>query len=185
VNGTVYSIDVHVGDHVNRGDILARVGDVSKIRVRVFVDEPDLGRVAVAQPVLITWDGLPGKQWKGQVERLASAVKELGSRTVGEIVCTLDNPAGELLPNINLNVEIVTASKAGALGLPREAVIGDDARRFVYLIRDGVLKRQDVQTGILSATRAEIVQGLQSGDEVALVSDVPLQEGMRVRVSND
>jgi HlyD family secretion protein len=185
LNGTVYSLAVHAGDHVNRGDVLARVGDLSRIRVRVFVDEPDLGRVADAQPVLITWDGLPGRQWKGQVERLPSEVKEMGTRTVGEVACTVDNPAGELLPNTNLNVEIVTASKSGVLGLPREAVIGDDSRRFVYVVRHGALARQEVHTGILSATRAEIVQGLQAGDEVALASDVPLADGMKVRVSNE
>jgi HlyD family secretion protein len=185
LSGTVYSLAVHAGDHVNRGDVLARVGDLSRIRVRVFVDEPDLGRVADSQPVLITWDGLPGKQWKGQVERLPSEVKELGTRTVGEVACTVDNPDGQLLPNTNLNVEIVTASKSGVLGLPREAVIGDDSKRFVYVVRNGALARQDVKTGILSATRAEIVQGLQAGDEVALASDVTLADGMKVRVNND
>ncbi|MBI3934103.1 MAG: efflux RND transporter periplasmic adaptor subunit [Acidobacteria bacterium] len=180
-DGVVYSIAVHTGDHVNRGDILARVGEVSRIRVRVFVDEPDLGRVAAAQPVLISWDGLPGRQWEGAVERLPAEVKELGSRTVGEVVCTLDNPSGELLPNMNLNVEIVTESKTGVLALPREAVIGDDSARFVYLVRGGALARQAVRTGILSPTRAEILEGLQPGDEVALTGDVALQDGMRVR----
>jgi HlyD family secretion protein len=182
MDGVVYSIAVHSGDHVHRGDIVARVGEVGRIRVRVFVDEPDLGRVQAAQPVLITWDGLPGKQWKGEVERLPAEVKELGSRTVGEVACTVDNPSGELLPNMNLNVEIVTESKAGAMVLPREAVLGEDAARYVYLVRAGKLARQSVKIGIVNPTRAEILEGVQSGDEVALGGDVVLQDGMSVRV---
>ncbi|MBI4479306.1 MAG: efflux RND transporter periplasmic adaptor subunit [Acidobacteria bacterium] len=184
-DGVVYSIPIRNRDHVNRGDVLARVGELDRVRVRVFVDEPDLGRVAAAQPVLITWDGLPGRQWKGAVERLPTEVKELGSRTVGEVDCTVENPSGELLPNMNLNVEIVTESKTGILALPREAVIGDDSARFVYRVRNGVLARQAVKTGILSPTRAEILEGLQPGDEVALTGDVALQEGMRVRVNGE
>ncbi|HWP83629.1 MAG TPA: efflux RND transporter periplasmic adaptor subunit, partial [Terriglobia bacterium] len=185
LDGVVYSLGVRAGDYVRRGDLLARVGEVSRIRVRVFVDEPDLGRVAVQQPVLIRWDGLPGRQWQGQVEHLPAEVKELGSRTVGEVDCTVDNPNGELLPNMNLNVEIVTQSRSGVLALPREAVLGDDSSRYVYLVRDGVLVRQPVRIGILNPTRAEIVEGLQEGQEVALTGDGVLREGLRVRVENE
>jgi multidrug efflux pump subunit AcrA (membrane-fusion protein) len=180
-DGVVYSIAVRIGDHVNRGDVLARVGDVARIRVRVFVDEPDLGRVAMGQIVLLRWDGLPSREWKGAVERLPAEVKELESRTVGEVACTVENPSGELLPNMNLNVEIVTESKSAVLVVPREAVTGRGADQAVFVVRDGVLVRQAVQTGILSPTRAEIVQGVSEGDVVALAGDVALEEGMRVR----
>ena len=184
IEGVIYSLAVRMGDHVNRGDLLVRIGEVDRIRVRVFVDEPDLGRVTAGQPVLITWDGLPGRQWQGEVERLPAEVTELGSRTVGEVDCTVENPAGELLPNMNLNVEIVTRSKNAVLVLPREAVVGEDSARAIYRVREGVLVRQPVQTGILSPTRAEILDGLQEGEEVALTGDVVLQDGMRVRIEN-
>jgi len=185
LEGAVYSVPVRVGDHVNRGDVLVRVGDLSRIRVRVFVDEPDLGRVAAGQPVLISWDGLPGREWTGEVERLPSQVTELGSRTVGEIICTVANPSGELLPNTNLNVEIVTQSKDSVLVLPREAVFGADAERHIFLVRNGILVRQAVETGIMSATRVEIVQGVGESDVVALAGEQPLEEGMRVRASGN
>jgi multidrug efflux pump subunit AcrA (membrane-fusion protein) len=184
LDGRVYSIAVRAGDYARTGDVLARVGDTARIRVRVFVDEPDLGRVAPAQPVLVSWDGLPGKQWKGAVERLPSQVTELGSRTVGEVSCTLDNPAGELLPNMNLNVEIVTQSKPGVLTVPREAVVAGDRSASVYVVRSGTLVRQPVQTGIMSATRVEIRDGLNEGDEVALTGEQPLEEGMRVETNS-
>jgi HlyD family secretion protein len=183
--GTVYSVPVRPGDHVNRGDVLARVGDVSRIRVRVFVDEPDLGRVAAGQKVLVTWDGLPGREWTGTVEQLPSEVEELGSRTVGEVACTVDNPSGELLPNTNVNVEIVTESKDNILALPREAVFGAEAGRHVFIVRSGALVQQAVQTGILSATRAEVLSGVSENDEVALAGEQPFTDGMRVRISNE
>jgi HlyD family secretion protein len=185
IEGIVYSLAVRMGDHVNRGDVLARIGEVDRIRVRVFVDEPDLGRVATSQPVLLSWDGLPGRQWRGEVERLPAEVTELGSRTVGEVHCTVENPEGELLPNMNLNVEIVTQSKNGVLVLPREAVVSEGSARIAYRVREGTLQRQAVATGILSPTRAEITDGLQEGEVVALSGDVVLQDGMRVRIENE
>jgi HlyD family secretion protein len=180
LDGVVYSIAVRIGDYARTGEALARVGDIARIRVRVFVDEPDLGRVAMAQPVLVSWDGLPGKQWKGDVERLPAQVAELGTRTVGEVACILDNPGRALLPNVNLNVEIVTATKAAVLTLPREAVVSSGRAAHVFLVRDGALVRQPVETGLMSATRIEIRGGLHEGDEVAVSGEQPLREGMRV-----
>jgi HlyD family secretion protein len=181
LQGVVYSVPVRAGDYVRTGDVLARVGDLRQIRVRVYVDEPDLGKVAKAQQVLVTWDGLPGKQWRGEVDGLPSEVKELGTRRVGEISCILMNPEQELLPNMNLNVEIVTDSKRQVLTIPREALLGSGSAQHVYLVRDGTLVKQPVRTGITNTTRIEITQGLKEGDEVAGASETPLREGMRVR----
>ncbi|MBI1956694.1 MAG: efflux RND transporter periplasmic adaptor subunit [Acidobacteria bacterium] len=181
LDGVVYSRAVRAGDYVRTGDLLASVGELGQMRVRVYVDEPDLGRVARGQAVLVRWDGLPEREWKGQVERLPSEIKQLDARRVGEVICTLDNPGRALLPNMNLNVEIVTESREGVLTLPREAILGADTNRYVYLIREGVLARQAVEGGLLNPTRIEIREGLQEGEEVALAGAEPLREGMRVR----
>lgn len=181
LRGTAYSLAVRPGDFVRPGDLLLRVGDFRKIRVQVYVDEPDLGRVTKQQPVMITWDGLPGKQWSGEVDRLPSEIKDLGTRKVGEVSCILDNPGQELLPNMNLNVEIITARKPQVLTVPREALFGAESNRQVYLVQEGRLVRRTVQTGLSTPTRVEIVGGLSEGDRVALASETPLSEGMRVR----
>ena len=181
LDGVVYSVAVRVGDHVRSGDLLARVGDLGRVRVKVYVDEPDLGRVTAGQPVLVRWEGLPGREWRGEVEQLPAEIKELGARRVGEVTCALDNPMRELLPNMSLDIEIVTESKTDALAIPREAVLGADAARHVFVVREGVLARRAVETGIISATRVEIRNGLQDGEEVVLAGEQPLQEGMRVR----
>ena len=181
LDGIVYSVAARPGDYVRSGDLIARIGDLGRIRVRVFVDEPDLGRVAADQPVLLRWEGLPGSEWRGEVEQLPAEIKELESRRVGEVSCTLDNPKRELLPNMNLDVEILTETRSNALVAPREAVFGGDAARHVFVVRDGVLVRRAVETGIISAMRIEIRGGLEEGEEVALAGEQPLQDGMRVR----
>jgi HlyD family secretion protein len=183
LSGVAYSFAVRLGDYVHPGDLLLRVGDIHRIRVRVYVDEPDLGRVIKAQSVEVTWDGLPGRQWRGSVDRLPTEIKDLGTRKVGEVTCLLDNPKLELLPNMNLNVEIVTDERLGALVIPREAIFGTGANRQVYLVQDGIAVKKTVQTGISNATRVEILQGLKDGDRVILDRESQLREGLRVRDS--
>ncbi len=179
--GVAYSVPARPGDYVRSGDLIARIGDLARIRVRVFVDEPDLGRVSVGQPVVLRWEGLPGSEWRGRVEQLPSEIKELNSRRVGEVSCTLDNPEGLLLPNMNLDVEILTETRDNALVVPRETVFGTGSARHVFVIRDGTLVRRPIEIGLISPTRSEITSGLEDGEAVVLPGPQPLAEGAPVR----
>ena len=92
IGGVVYDLAARPGVYLNIGELVANVGRLDRLRVRVYVDEPELGRVAVGQPVTIDWDALPGRAWQGQVERKPANIVGLGSRQVGEVLCTIDNP---------------------------------------------------------------------------------------------
>ena len=56
MDGTLYSLPVKAGDYVTVGQLLAEMADLHRVRVRAFVDEPDLGHLAPNQTVQITWD---------------------------------------------------------------------------------------------------------------------------------
>jgi HlyD family secretion protein len=63
-DGTLYSLPVRQGDFVKAGDLLAEMADLHKVRVRAFVDEPELGALRPNEPVRITWDALPDQPGK-------------------------------------------------------------------------------------------------------------------------
>ena len=98
------------GAYLNPGDPVGSVGKLDPVRVRVYVDEPELGRVAPGENVRITWDALPGREWTGMVEKRPTEVVPLGSRQVGEVLCTIGNPNRELVPGTNVNAFILTKS---------------------------------------------------------------------------
>ena len=183
-DGTVYYLPVHPGQFVATGDLLVQVADLSKVQLRAFVDEPDIGRLQPGQAVTVSWDALPGMSWDGKLTRVPTTVVTLGTRNVGQFTCTVENPAEKLLPNVNVNITIVTARHDNALTVPREAIHQDDGKHFVYQIVDGELKRRDVQTSLSNLTRMEITQGLPDGAVVALNADnqQTLKPGMTVRV---
>ncbi len=186
-DGTVYSLPVHPGQFVATGELLVQVADLSRVQLRAFVDEPDVGRLQSGQPVKVTWDALPGRVWNGKVAQVPTTVVTLGTRNVGQITCMVDNPEEKLLPNVNVNVSIVTAQHDNALTVPREAIHQDDGKRFVYEINDSELKRRDVQTSLSNLTRMEITQGIGDHALVALSADdqQALKPGMSVRVVNE
>jgi HlyD family secretion protein len=183
--GTVYSLPIHQGQFVNPGDLLVQVADLSSVEVVGYVDEPDIGRLHSGEPVQVRWDALPGRTWEGSVTGVPYTVVAVGARTVGEITCRVNNSDLKLLPNINVNVSVVTAQAQDVIAIPREAVHAEDGQRFVFEIVNGVLRRRNVQTAISNLTDIEITQGLADGAQVALgpLNNLQvLQEGMQVRV---
>lgn len=180
LSGFVYGLAIRPGAYVDPGDLVANVGQLDRLRVRVYVDEPELGRVAVGQPVTITWQALPGRKWQGSVERKPTAIQALGSRQVGEVVCNIENPGRELIPGTNVDAEIRTAVADSALVVPRETLRHDSAGDYVFTLKNDTLERRPVQTGISSVSLVQVTEGLSEGEPVALPSDVGLQAGNRV-----
>jgi HlyD family secretion protein len=183
-SGIVYSLPVLQGAYVNPGDLVLQEADLSKVRVRAFVDEPDIGRLVAADPIEVTWDALPGRIWRSTVGLTPAVIKLHGTRNVGETTCVVDNPELKLLPNVNVGVTIVTAEHHGVLTVPREAVHQEDSRTYVYQIQNDELIRRDVQTSISNLTQVELTGGLPDDVLVALapLNSKPLRNGLAVRV---
>ncbi len=180
IGGTVYNLKARPGSYLAEGDAVATVGRLETVRVRVYVDEPELGRVAVGQPVTITWEGLRGRNWSGAVERKPSAIVALGSRQVGEVLCTISNTGRELVPGTNVDVEIVTDVVQNALTIPKEAMRREGGAVGVLVLRRDVVNWQPLQSAVSSVTRIQITSGLKDGDAVALPTDRVLRPGQQV-----
>jgi len=183
-DGVVYSLPVHQGSYVSPGDLVLQEADLSKVLVRAYVDEPDVGRLAPGQKIELTWDAMPGRTWQGSVSSVPSTVKLLGTRNVGEATCVVDNSDLKMLANINVGVTIVTTEHQNALTVPREAVRLDDGKTFVYQIVNDALQRRDIQTSISNLTQVEVTGGVTEKALLALTStnSKPLHEGVAVKV---
>jgi HlyD family secretion protein len=183
-DGIVYALPVKQGAYVQTGDLLLQEGDLSRMVVRTFVDEPDIGRLATGQKIEVTWDALPGRIWNGTVSTIPSTVKLRGARNVGEVTCTVDNNDLRLLPNVNVGVTVITAEHSSALTLLREAVRMDDTKPYVYQVVDGELKRREVEVSLQNLTQVEITSGLPEHSVVVLSSadSKPLVDDARVKV---
>jgi HlyD family secretion protein len=179
-DGTIYSLPIHAGDYVQPGEILAEMADLHKVRVRVFVDETDLGSLKLGQSVKITWDAMPGRTWTGRIEQTPKQVVPRGARSVGEVLCSVENNDLDLLPNVNVDVEILVRESKNALAVPRGSVRTDHARHFVFVLSGDRLYRREVALGIASSASYEILSGLNEGDRIALSSDLDLRDGMVV-----
>lgn len=188
VDSTLYALPVKTGEYVKVGDLLAEMADLHKVRVRAFIDEPELGGLERGLPVKITWDALPNQSWQGKTENVPKEVVPRNSRSVGELLCSVNNDKLELLPNTNVNVKISLKERYNVITVPRGAVETEGGNRYVYVVKDGVgntrLEKREIEVGIADATSFEVQKGLEGNELVALPGDVDLKDGMAVKVVN-
>jgi HlyD family secretion protein len=183
-DGVVYALPVRQGNFVAAGDLVLQMADLSKVRVRAYVDEPDVGRLVPGAKIEVTWDAIPGRTWQSTLTSIPASVKLYGTRNVGEITTLLENADLKLLPNINVTVQVITGEHDNVLLVPREAVHVDDGQSYVYLVVGDELHRQPVQTSIFNFTQAEVRQGLSDDKTVALgsVNNRPMHDRQAVKV---
>jgi len=180
-NGTLYSLPIHQGDFVKEGDLLAEMADLHHVRVRAFIDEPELGQIDLNQTVEIFWDAHPDRVWSGRTEVVPKQVVAHGTRNVGELLCSVSNDRLDLIPNTTVDVRIHISERPSVLVVPRGAVYVDGGKRFVFVVQDDRLHRREITVGITNPTMIEVLSGLQNGDVVALRGEVSLKENLHIR----
>jgi len=144
--------------------------DASCLYISAPIDEVDAPSVSAGQAATITMDAFPDRRFRGFVRRVAPYVLaiEKQARTV-EIEAEIDNPDSErLLPGYSADVEIVLATREDVLRVPMQAVV--DGNR-VFVLDGSELEERTIETGVRSWEYAEVLSGLEAGENIVLTVD--------------
>jgi HlyD family secretion protein len=182
--GTVFSLPVTRFSYIEPGAEILQLADLSKLQVHAYFDEPEIGDLQLNNPVTIVWDAKPDLKFHGHIIRLPSSVIDYGTRRVGEVLISIDDSNGVLLPNISVVVTVVTQEVRHALTVPREALHIEGGRDYVYVVTGGTLRRALVSVGALNLTSVQILSGLKEHTVVALgtTNGAPISEGVPIRI---
>jgi HlyD family secretion protein len=183
---TVYSLPVTKYAYVEPGATILEAADLTKLQVRAYFDEPEIGDLKLNNPVSIVWDAKPDLKFHGHIIRLPSDIITYTTRNVGEVLVSIEDADGILLPNTNVVVTVVTDEVHNALTVPREALHVEGGRDYVYVVSHDTLRRAAVQVGAINLTLVQIVSGLGEHTAVALgtTNGQPLSEGVPIRIVN-
>ena len=148
------------------------------------MDEVDVGKVRVSQPVRVTLDAYPGRSFSGRVTRVAPYVQDVQEQNrTFEIEAELDDRtfASTLLPGTSADVEVILAARENVLRIPSYALL-EGGR--VLLFRGGRLEARKIETGLQNWQYVEVRSGLQAGDAVVVSLDrAEVKEGVRARIA--
>jgi membrane fusion protein (multidrug efflux system) len=180
IDGVVSERLVKVGNTIAVNTPMFRVTDLDPIVSYLHVPEKEFGKIEQGQPVLISIDALPGERFRGVVERI-SPVVDAGTGTF-KVTVEVDEEDTALKPGMFGRLDIVYDSRPARLLVPRPAVIETESGPAVFVVRDGLVERRDVETGISWDNRLEIVSGVEESEQVVVVGQSGLRDGARVKV---
>lgn len=164
-SGVVDNLNIREGFYVKPGTTLMSIGKLDQVWVEAEVFERQAAEVALAMPVTMTLDYLPGKVWKGTVDYVQPTV-DAKSRTV-KVRLRFANTDGILKPNMFAQVVIHTENDSPVLVIPKEALIRTgNMDRVVLALGEGKFKSIQVKVGRFDADTVELLDGLMAGDKV-------------------
>ena len=182
--GTIYNIPVSKTEYVQGGALLLEVANLDHMQVLAYFDEPEIGKLALNQPVVVHWDAKPSISWKGYIARMPSTIINYGTRYVGEALVNIENKPHLLIPDTNVTLTVTVANLKNVLIVPREALHIEHGKSYVYRVVNGTLRRTPVTVGELNLTDVQIIDGVKAGQVVALgaTNGQPLGDGLPVKV---
>ena len=165
VEGTVINVPVSVGQAVSMATPIVTLQDLNALYVRALVNELYIPQVQPGQRVLVRLEADPSSTIEGSVRQISP----LPSLTAGlaNYDVHVDIPQTEALrPGMTAELQIITAEKADALLIPREALIVEGSAWAVRVLRQGQIAIVPVETGLRQGRLIEVKDGLQEGERV-------------------
>ncbi|HVO29341.1 MAG TPA: efflux RND transporter periplasmic adaptor subunit, partial [bacterium] len=190
-DGTVLEKKVEVGEVVtsgatgfNAGTILFTIADAKALKIDAFVNEVDLGKVAVGFPVKITVDAFRGREFQGEIATIAPSARKEGEIRGFDVEIRLKGDIGPLRPGMTANVDIQGEQKKDVVRIPVEALFKDKGDDVVWVFKDGKPNRTPVKPGLVSLDFVEIPDGVAPGTDISLESPSAFIEAKKEKEKN-
>jgi len=173
-DGVVIRRDGEIGQFIPVGQAVFVLSCCAPLRVSADVDEEDIPRVRVGQPVVLHADALPGRTFDGTVTEITPKGDPV-ARTF-RVRIRLAEPSAFRV-GMTVDANLIVARHEGALLVPTAALQAGQA----WIVRDGRLQRRRVHTGIAGSERSEVLDGLSDDDPVVAAPTETLREGRGAR----
>lgn len=177
--GTVAERMVSVGEYVKPDTQVARLVDLSNLRLVVNVAEPDIAKVNAGQAVDFTVSAYPGSTFKGTVKFIGAAVRA-GSRDL-LVEVEAPNADGRLRPGLFAEASLILPDQPG-IAIPAAAVREDGVLHRVWVLAGDRLNERLVETGSQRDASLEIRRGVSAGEQVVISPGANVADGVRATV---
>jgi HlyD family secretion protein len=175
-DGVVTWVVTEEGATVHRGDVIARLADLSSFRVEATVSDVHARTLVPGLPVRVR---VGNQDLAGEVAQVEPAIRN-GVMTFRAAL--LDRSNALLRSNLRVDVLVLTDRKEQALRVQRGPSTEGTGTREVFLVRGDTAVRTPVQIGVTGFETCEVVRGLQAGDEVIVSEMTDYQHVREVRI---
>lgn len=194
-DGVIAKKFTEVGELLLPGKQIVTIVNPDKIYVLATIDEVDVGRLRLNQPVTITVDAFAGEKFDGTIKRISPIVSggKLETRTADVWIYFAEKDT-RIKPGMSADVEILVTTLHDVLSVPSQAVIEREGKKQVYAVSGkkigpgatAVAKLKPVEIGETNWSFTQIMKGLAAGEFVITTPEVEgLKDGTKVKIEEN
>lgn len=194
IDGTILVKNAKVGDSVVEGQTdtpMMVIADMSKMKLKIDVDELDIWNIEVGQTVVITVGAIPGETFSGEITNIAGEGEKKGDGVTAYAVEITVNDPGKIKSGMNVDAKIIIDSAINVLSLPEEALYESDGENAL-VITDGGSEENVVDSAeypditVPEGFRlVKIKYGVNDGDNVEILSGLNVGDGVLYKAAED
>jgi membrane fusion protein (multidrug efflux system) len=182
IDGVVDNTIPNVGDFVPPGIPIARIVNMSVVKIQVEVPELYSGSIPLGIPALMTFDALPGDTLNGKVTFVGSTVSAANRTLAVEII--VQNRLSKLKPEMVVKVRLLRETRENALLVSENIIqLVDRNRTIVYIENGGKAEERQLKLGGRQGIMVEVLNGLNAGDHLIVTGQQKVVNGSPVLVT--
>ena len=162
----------------NNDSIIATLDDSTKLKVDIKLPENYVGILKNGLKAQASSDAFD-KIFNGEIKTVSSRVDPTSRSILAQI--EILNPNLELIPGILLNIKVIYDEKS-SLSIPEESLVIQGNSKFVYLIENNVLKRQNIKIGLRNFGKVEVLSGLMINDKIVAEGTNKVRNKAKVKI---
>ncbi|MDR9365154.1 MAG: efflux RND transporter periplasmic adaptor subunit [Balneolaceae bacterium] len=180
ISGVISERFVKAGNMIGTDQQMYRVTDFSPLQAVLHIPEHEMAKIRNDQRAELRVDALPNETFVGHVERISPVVdSETGTF---KVTIYVDETRDMLRPGMFGRVKIVYDTRENTRMIPKSAVISEDLAESVYVIKDSLAFKKEIQTGYTNGSNVEIINGLEDGEMVVTIGQGSLQDSSKVSI---
>ena len=180
-NGVIVNLPHYTSNvQIASGTSVVSIMSYSKMMMEINLPESAINEVKTGQEVFITHYTLPNDTIKATVSELSPAISPETRTFKGKL--TIDNEKMKLRPGMFVKADIVVKKAENTIVIPKESVMSNRNRKYVYVAEKGFAKMRDIRTGIEDNDNIEVLHGLKMEEQLIVRGYETLRDNSKVKI---
>ncbi len=168
-SGTITRWIINNGDYVSPGMSLARFQDLEQLRLKLPINELDLPKIRLNDPVNIVFDAYPEKIYHGIITWISeSSVIDNENVQTFPVKVKFDNPKHLIKPGMSGDAQITVSERKGVISIPINSIHKQDSKIMVNILENNKPKEVEIKPGFSTLEYLEVRSGLKPGDQLII-----------------
>lgn len=180
IDGIISERLVKIGNMTGTDQQVFKVTNFDPIQAILYLPEHERAKIKVGQFSELKADALPNQLFYGKVERISPIIDP--ATGTFKVTIYMDKNQTELRPGMFSRVKIVYDTRLNAQMIPKSAIISEDAKQSVFIIKDSLAYKKEIRTGYINGVNIEVIEGLDDDDIVVTTGQGSLIDSTKVNI---